>query len=204
MKPHPDILLCTIEVSRAAHRERDDAEHCYTIAHSCPRQYRTQQFANASLHSRRKNEYYALKDRGIIHLHRAGVLRYAGASPQGLAIYEYGDGGLQCLHSTLHPVGAERIPVAGHPEILQVPAKDKVRGVSLKRILLTLGALPSSTEGYERSSSPSMKAERPPVVCYECGGEGHIARDCPEGEEVLYDSADDDPPEHIRKEMCGW
>ena len=49
-----------------------------------------------------------------------GTLRYAGSTPQGMAVYEYGDGGMSCLHSTLHPVGVERSPVECHPETLFV------------------------------------------------------------------------------------
>ena len=135
MKPHPDLLLCVREASRAAHRERDAAQAAY-----CEGRH-----VLAGNARRRKEEWYALKDRGIIAAHRAGLLRYEGATPQGMAVYEYGDGGMACFHSTLHPVGVERTPIDGHPETLMVEAKDKVKGISLERIKVTLSSLPNDT-----------------------------------------------------------
>ncbi len=169
-QPHPDLLLCIREASRAAHRERDAASDAYNEG-------RHILAGNARL---RKNKWYALKDRGIVAAHKQGLLRYIGASPQGMAVYEYGDGGMSCFHSTLHPVGAERTPVEGHPETLLVPAKDKVRGVSLARVETTLSALPADTTGYERSSAPRVAREERVVQCWKCGEYGHTARECEE------------------------
>jgi hypothetical protein len=167
-KPHPDLLLCIREASRAAHRERDAAQVAYqagrhTLAGNC---------------KDRKNHWYRLKDRGIVTAHRQGLLRYVGASPQGMAIYEYGDGGRSCFHSTLHPAGIERTPVENHPEILMVEAKDKIKGISLNRVKVTLLALPDDFSGYERSASPAMKKSAA-LVCWSCGEEGHTSRNCP-------------------------
>jgi hypothetical protein len=171
-QPHPDVLLCIREASRAAHRERDAASDAYnegrhTIA------------GNAR---QRKNRWYALKDKGIIAAHKQGLLRYIGASPQGMAVYEYADGGMSCFHSTLHPAGAERIPVDGHPETLLVPAKDKVVGVSLARVEVTLSALLSDTTGYERSTAPRVTRVEHVLQCWTCGEYGHTARECDESD----------------------
>jgi hypothetical protein len=96
-----------------------------------------------------------------------------------MAVYEYGDGGLLCFHSTLHPEDAERVPVPNHPEVLLVPAKEQeVRLIDVEH---TLSRLPTEMPGYVRSDPPGMKRERKPVVCYRCGESGHIARDCDEG-----------------------
>lgn len=167
-RPHPDLLLCIREASRAAHRERDAAQEAYQRG-------RHRLAGNAR---RRKEQWYCLKDRGIVAAHTKGLLHYVGTSPQGMAVYEYGDGGMACFHSTLHPAGSERKPVPNHPETLLVEAKDKVRGVSQRRVEITLDSLPSDLNGYERSAQPRI--ERAPRVCYACGEEGHVARNCPE------------------------
>lgn len=166
--PHPDLLLCVQEASRAAHRERDAAEEAYG----------DRRHDHAGKHRKRKETWYQLKERGITAAHKQGMLRYAGASPQGMAVYEYGDGGMQCFHSTLHPVGMGRTAVPDHPETLLVEAKHKVRGVSLLRVEVTLSSLPNDASGYERSAPPRVAKSLP--TCWECGEEGHIARHCPD------------------------
>jgi len=170
-KPLPEDRLVEIirEASRAAHRERDAAQEAYL----------TGRHTLATNSRERKNDWYALKDRGIAHAHGRGLLRYAGETPQGMALYEWGDGGMSCFHSTLHPVGVERVKVEGHPETLEVPAKDKLKGLSLKRIEATLRKLPPvDAAKYQRSAAP--RKPRPATVCYRCGQEGHIQRNCPQ------------------------
>ena len=172
IKPHPDLILCVREISRAAHRERDEAQQAYqsgrhTLAGNC---------------RRRKEKYYALKDRGIAFLHREGKLHYAGQTSQNLAVYEYGDGGMSCFHSTLHPAEVEPKQVEGHPEILEVEAKEKIRGVSLKRIIHTLESLPDFRSEFQRSAALVRQREPRPIICYECGEMGHVARECPDGD----------------------
>lgn len=159
------MLLCTREASRAAHRCRDAAQTAY----------QQRRHLDASHWKEKKENWYSLKERGVIALHRSGALRYIGASPQGMAIYEYGDGGNACFHSTLHPVGAERTVVTDHPETLFVEAKEKVRGISELRVEVTLEVLPSDTTGYERSAAPRV---RNVIRCWNCGAEGHLAREC--------------------------
>jgi hypothetical protein len=102
-------------------------------------------------------------------------MRYAGASLQGMGIYEYGDGGKACLHSCLHPVGAERTLITDHPETLLVKAKRQVHRICDAE--LTLACLPEPGDRYERSPPPRV---RQAIRCYECGEEGHVARYCPE------------------------
>jgi hypothetical protein len=179
MRPHPDLILCLREISRAAHRERDAAEQAY----------RASRHTLARNSKNRKNQYYALKDRGIAYAYGSGLLRYVGQSPQGLAVYEYADGGMSCFHSTLHPTGVEHKPVEGHPEILEVIAKAKIKGVSLQRVISTLEALPPVNDRFERSAAPRKTGDHPPVVCWECGEEGHISRECPESRQEEIDEA---------------
>jgi len=169
-QPHPDVLLCIREASRSAHRERDAASDAYNAG-------RHTLAGNAR---QRKSQWYALKDRGIVAAHKQGLVRYIGASPQGMAVYEYADGGMSCYHSTLHPTGAERTLVEGHPETLHVEAKDKAKGISLSRVEVTLSTLSADTTGYERSAAPSLaRVERVPQ-CWTCGEFGHIASECDE------------------------
>lgn len=172
-KPHPDVLLCTREASRAAHAARDRAEAAYARGDQ----------RRARAWRQKKQDWYALKERGIVHLHRAGVLRYAGVSPQGMAVYEYGNGGMQCLHSLLHPRGAERKPIEGHPEVLLVPAAKKARGISHERVRVTLGALPYVEGEYYRSKPPINRSK---IFCFLCGEGGHIARECPYEDDDAY------------------
>jgi hypothetical protein len=136
------LLDAVREASRSAYRWRDRAAARWDAGER----------ASAAAASEEKRYWYRLKDMGIMALHRAGELRYIGASPQGMAIYEYGDGGMACFHSTLHPVGVERIPTQGHSETLFVVAKkQKVRLVDVS---YTLRELPNHMSGYERSLAP--------------------------------------------------
>lgn len=169
-QPHPELLLCIREASRAAHRERDTARDAYNSG----------RHILAGNARQRKNKWYGLKDRGIVAAHKQGLVRYIGASPQGMAVYEFADGGTSCFHSTLHPAGAERTQVEGHPETLLVPAKNKVKGVSLARVEVTLSALPADTTGFERSAAPHVSQEARIPRCWKCGEYGHIASECDE------------------------
>ena len=170
-KPLTDIILAIREISRAAHRERDAAEEAYSQS----------RYLLASNSKSRKNNYYNLKDRGIVAAYKSGTLRYVGQSPQGLAVYEYGSGGMSCFHSTLHPAGVERPLVEGHPEILEVAAKDKIAGVSIQRLVATREALPEMTDGFIRVDPPRKYSPRS-VICWRCGLEGHRANECDEDE----------------------
>lgn len=105
------------------------------------------------------------------------MVRYIGASPQGLAVYEFGDGGMSCFHSTWHPRGVERTPVSDHPETLFVVAKEKHRGLSLARVEATLQAFPLDLfADYDRTEAPT---KTPSIGCWECGEVGHTRRSCP-------------------------
>jgi hypothetical protein len=159
------------EVSRAAHRWRDAAQA----------QYQAGNHGFAKHSKREKERLYALKDRGIAAGYKLGLLRYAGASPQGMAVYEYSEGGKSCFHSCLHPAGLERLKVEGHPEILEVGAKPQEHAMADAEF--TLSALPEPGLEFERTAPPHKPREVRAVVCYECGLEGHIARECPEREE---------------------
>jgi hypothetical protein len=163
------------EASRAAHRWRDAAQA----------QYQAGNHGLAKHSKREKERLYELKERGIAAAYKRGLLRYAGASPQGMGVYEYGLVGKSCFHSCLHPRGAERSVVEGHPEVLQVEAKGQRHAMT--DVEFTLSQLPEDFEGFERTAPPRKPREPRPVVCYECGEEGHIARECPERIDDLED-----------------
>jgi len=130
-------------------------------------------------HSRREKErLYALKERGIATAYKEGLLRYAGVSPQGMGAYQYGAGGKCCFHSCLDPRGGERSVVEGHPEILEISAKAQEHAMA--DVEFTLSQLPGDFDDFERSDPPRKPREARPVVCCECGEEGHVARECPE------------------------
>ena len=62
-QPHPDLLLCIREASRAAHRERDAASNAYNEG----------RHTLAGNSRQRKNKWYALKDRGVVAAHKQGL-----------------------------------------------------------------------------------------------------------------------------------
>jgi hypothetical protein len=171
------LLDAIREISHAAHRQRDAAGKHYEAG--------THSFAKNS--RERKETLYALKERGIVAAHKAGLLRYIGCTPQGMAVYEYGEGGMQCFHSCLHPSTKERVPVEGHPETLFVKAKQ--RQATVKDAEFTLEALSNDLTGYERVSAP--RKPKDPVICRRCGGEGHIARECDANDGDYEDEFDD-------------
>jgi hypothetical protein len=96
-----------------------------------------------------------------------------------MAVYEYREGGKACLHSCLHPVGAERTPCRDHPEKLFIVAKkQRVRICDAEYTLKSL-AIPTEhgqVIGYERSAPPRITRNLP--ICWNCGEAGHLARDC--------------------------
>jgi hypothetical protein len=159
------------EISRSAHRWRDAAQA----------QYQAGNHGLAGHSKREKERLYGLKERGIAAAYKEGLLRYAGASPQGMGVYEYGEGGKSCFHSCLHPAGVERKPVAGHPEVLEVTAKPQEHAMADADF--TLSALPEPGNEFERTAPPRKPRAQRAVVCYACGEEGHIAGECPERED---------------------
>jgi len=170
------LLDAIREVSRAAHRWRDAASA----------QYEAGTYGLATHSSRRKRRLYELKERGIAEAYKQGLLRYAGQTAQELAVYEYGDGGMSCFHSCLHPVGVERPLVAEHPETLFVTAKKQAQHIA--DVETTLRNLPIPGKQFEWSSPPSHKKSSVSVTCWECGESGHLARNCPER---VMDESDD-------------
>lgn len=167
------LLDAIREVSRSAHRWRDAAQA----------QYQAKNYGLAGHSKRQKERLYGLKERGIAAAFLQGLLQYAGASPQGMAVYDYGQGGKSCFHSCLHPAGVERKLVENHPEILEVEAKPQDHAMADAEF--TLCGLPEPPpEFFVRSEPPRKPTElRSAVICYECRKEGHIARECPERED---------------------
>ena len=158
------------DISRAAHRHRDTAKTMWDSGAMYSARYPAQQ----------KRECYALKERGIVVAHKQGLLRYMGQSPQGLAVYEYGEGGLLCFHSYLHPRGVDRPNVANHPEILFVAAQELLHQEEDVRYL---SQLPEPGDDYDRVSPSRHPREERAITCWSCGEEGHVARDCPNGDD---------------------
>jgi len=153
-------------VSRHAHSLRDGAQKLYQEGN----------FDGASAKKFGKERCYALKERGIAAAWQAGMLRYVGASPQGMGVYEYGDGGMSCFHSCLHPPNLHATPVEGHPEVLFVKTKEPE--VSPEVAKKALQFFSEETYGMRRAAPPRMPRT---LTCWECGGEGHVASECPEG-----------------------
>ena len=91
-----------------------------------------------------------------------------------------------CLHSSLHPIGAERTLVPAHPEVLLVPAK-KAR-LRMADVVLHLSSLPEPNGEYQRSAPPKFVRS---VTCWTCGDEGHTSRYCP-----MLENADEDENEN--------
>ena len=167
VKPHEDILLCIREASNYAHEKRDNTKLHKLLGHH----------GLATKAKMKKYDWYGLKDRGIMALHRANILRYVGVTAQGFALYEYGKGGMSCFHSRIHPVGIERPLVKEHPDNLRVETRDKARGISLERVKATLSALPLDTTGYVRIACRGDVRNSP--GCWTCGEDDHFASDCP-------------------------
>jgi hypothetical protein len=152
-----ELLLRAIrEASHAAHRFRDAAH-----LQNCAGQYELAKQASAT-----KTHFYALKDRGIAAAYRQGLLRYAGQSPQGMAVYEYAKGGTSSFHSCLHPAGIPRPLVQGHPVTLFVAERE-----------------PNCLVKTTVSNPRSVEIPRSTVFCSRCGGRGHDVADCRQTEQ---------------------
>lgn len=177
------------EASWCAHRWRDAAQSHYQSG-----SHRLAQYAR-----QKKEKFYELKERGIAAAYRQGLLRYAGASPQGMGIFEYGEGGKSCFHSCLHPTGIERKPVEGHPEVLEVGARQQAHNMA--DVEFTLAELTEPGPEFERSAPPRKRRD---VKCYLCGEEGHIARECTHS--YSYDGEDycDEDDDFDEEDDWGW
>ncbi len=140
-----DLLQAIFTVNRTAKRYRDKA-----AAHYGARQHG---FAGAS--KERKQALYALKDRGIVAAHRAGLIAAVGTHGP-LTYYE---GGGYRFHSLLRPEGAELAVLSD--ETVQVEAKPKgKREARLVDAELTLSALPEERAGFRRHSFPPRAGRR--------------------------------------------
>jgi hypothetical protein len=162
-----DLLAAIFTVNRAAKRQRDAAQAYY--------QNRMHGFAGAS--KRRKIQFYALKDRGIAAAHQAGRLT---------CLYRHGglflwQGESYSFHSTLKPIGLEvpELPLREGEDFLFVEAKPKgAKEPRLSDAQHTLLRLAPDLGGYEHAPSPERRREAHSVVCWMCGEEGHVSREC--------------------------
>ena len=107
-----------------------------------------------------------MKDRGIAAAYRQELLRYAGQSPQGMAVYEYGIGGTSSFHSCLHPAGIPRPLVQGHPVTLFVVVQE-----------------PNCLVKAAASNPRSAEKPESKVFCSRCGGRGHEFANCRQTEQ---------------------
>ncbi len=141
-----DLLAAIFTVNRTAKRYRDKAG-----AH-----YGSRQYGFATNAREVKERMYELKDRGITHAYRQGLLRATGTHGP-LTYYE---GGGYRFHSLLRPVHLQ-LPVLGE-ETVQVEAKPKgKREVRLKDAEFTLDQLPAlNVTGFERHSFPPRERRR--------------------------------------------
>ena len=170
-----ELLLRAIrEASRAAHRFRDAA-----YQQNCVGQYELARKASAQ-----KTRLYGLKDRGIAAAYRQELLRYAGQSPQGMAVYEYGIGGTSSFHSCLHPAGISRPLVQGHPETLFVAKREPKCFVEAASSNPWSTEIPNCFVEAAASNLRSMEIPRLTVFCARCGGRGHEVANCRQAEQL--------------------
>lgn len=118
--------------------------------------------------TREKERLYALAERGIAAAWKQGLLKYVGASPLSMGVYMSPEG-KSIFHSCLHPLDATRHRV-DLSEVLE-GFEGRVRDAEH-----TLSALPEPGAEFDRVTPPKLK---PPVMCFQCGREGHVARKCP-------------------------
>ena len=135
-----DLLAAIFAVNKSAKRYRDAASKCYGAG--------SHAFARAA--SRRKQELYDLKDRGIAEALRTDRLSLVGIHG-GLALYR---GAGYCFHSTLLR-DVEPIPEALNTENVFVEAKPReATEPRLKDAIKTLEDLPDADEDCRRLSQP--------------------------------------------------
>jgi hypothetical protein len=124
----------------------------------------------------REFRFLKQKYRGILALHKLGIVRYVGSDAQGMAVYEYGDAVIRCFLSTLHPDSAKQVPVVGRLEVL--PVSTKAQKYRISDVAYTIGLLPSDRTGYVPSKAPAVVRERERSTCWRCCEKGHLPREC--------------------------
>jgi len=127
-----DLLQAIFIVTRAAKRSRDAAQTCDEARKA----------GFASMHRKRQEECYRLKNRGIVEAVHAGLL--APKSLDGKLMYR---GGGYCFHSFMRPVGWRPSAEAG--EDIRIEAKPKSKKEPrLKDAMFTLEACKIDFSGY--------------------------------------------------------
>lgn len=165
--PKPcDLLAAIFAVNRATKRWRDASQNYY----------RSGMKALASNAKRKKESLYNLKDRGICNALQAGRIT-AIERHAGLCLYE---GAGYRFHSTLVPKGAE-LPERDADRPILIEAKPQ--GSREPRQMDAIATLEDLSIDYSLFDIITMPTPaRRAVTCWNCGEEGHLARDCDDTE----------------------
>jgi hypothetical protein len=146
-----DLLVAIFTVNRAAKRQRDLAQ----------KHYRNGMHGFAGSSRKRKEEYYDLKDRGIMSAHQAGQL--SCEYRHGNLFLWRGEG--YSFHSTLKPTGLEVLEMALNDGQQHLFIEAKPKGAKEPRIadaVYTLeglvGYLEPDPAKYERVQAPRLIA----------------------------------------------
>jgi hypothetical protein len=158
-----DLLLATFSVNRAAKRYRDAAQRCYQVgktrvSYDFRRRCSTPGvFTLARINKQKKQRLYDLKDAGMIEAYANNRIHYEGQHGS-LAVYR-GEG--YVFHSTLVPIGAPVVDLAGSSGFMLVEAKEK--SGSEARLIdaeFTLDKLSRVVTGFRRVVVPRVAVER--------------------------------------------
>lgn len=135
-----DYTKALFVVNQSAKRYRDMASRCY----------RKRLHGLAGFSRDKKEKLYELKDRGLVHCFRNGLVNFEGIHGK-LAYYRSVDG-QHSFHSPLFPETAD-ISKIEDDELITVSAKPAQKRYLLKDAIHTLEPLPDGNDGFKRVDS---------------------------------------------------